>query len=504
MPHLWPILSQVCLWLALLAAAAFAIGRRARQPRCRKCRYDMSEHAKQPAPWVCPECGTCHRRRGQLDRRSRPKGLRLTAIFLFAAWYAAGATPRVQERGWPGAIPTLALVLYSPWANPDVSRVEMLRDCDIASTLNKPLPFPERIFQELDTRATRGQIAWPMEYVWAARTQLAFSGLAPETSFTWFRRPPLDLNYYTRGRPELLEHARRNLIMIDTTPNDPPDCDILLANVIGTHLRSNDGISQCRTVGNLLFFQTGSPESIRALRESFAIFASLKRETRHLILEPDAASSVASLNRLRSTTITLDAKEATIGQLLDVVSKATGVRKSARSSPLVGRSGSEATPVPVPAPCDGVAFLDQVFLAAATQANDKWPIGSKGWTLVDGELAISDFEDEVMLASFCLGYHDISGIVADGAADPFATWDAIANRLGEQDSRIDTADLALDYLSDQALSEGGVPVPPHFVQVHTRVRTHLALSRALRSLRALGPLPLRNGTLELPVPTKIQ
>lgn len=503
MHSLWPMLSQICLGLALLAGVAFAIGRRTRHPRCRKCLYDLTEHAERPGPWTCPECGTAHVRRGQLDTRRRSKGLRLGTIMLFIGWYAAGVTPRVQDRGWPAAIPTLALVLYSPWAHPQVSRAELLRECEVATTLGRPLHFGDRLFQELDARASRHEVPWPLEFAWAARTQLAFSHGSPETAFTWIRRPRVDLTYYTLGRPELAERARANLICINTSPDYPPDCDILVSNIIRTHLPWNDGISQCRTVGNLLFFQTGAPDSIRELRQSMATFEALGSDSRRLILEPDAASSVAALDRLRSTTISLDLKEATIGQLLRVVSQATGVRKSSRSSPLVLRENSEAMMVPVPAPCDAVSFLDEVFRAAEVKVKHQWPAGSSRWTLLDGEIAINDSDDEIMLASYCLGYHDISGIIADGGSDPFTNWDAIVHSLMADHPLIDTTGLFRDYMSFQALDEGAVPAPHGYIQVLTRARAHIELNRALEKLRALGPLRLRHGTLELPIPRKV-
>ncbi|MFA6043684.1 MAG: hypothetical protein WC718_01755 [Phycisphaerales bacterium] len=409
----------------------------------------------------------------------------------------------MQERGWPGAVPTLALVLVVPWADPDVPRIETMQANAVAATLGKVPPYRDQLIQELDTRAIRHEVSTPFAYLLALRTRLAFRHGSSETFFAAIRRPRIDMEYFTDGRPELVDSARRNVICLNPEPDFPPDCEGFVANMIGTHLPRADGVTHCRTVGDLLFFQSGTPGTIHALKESFAIFDSLGSDPRHLILEPDATPNVVALDRLRATTIALDTKEATIGQLLEVVSQASGVRKSPRSSPLIARERSEAMVISVPPRCDGVAFLDAVFQQADVLAKKPWTTnGSLGWTLLDGEIAVNDSEDEILFASCCIGYHDISGIIDGDGSDPLSNWEAIVKILGGTNALIDIHELYEESMSSQAIYEGAVPVPPHHIQVVTRPRAHLALSLALDRLRALGPLPLRDGTLHLPIPRK--
>jgi hypothetical protein len=102
------------------------------QSRCRKCWYDLKEIGDLPI--TCPECGKAHTKPRHLQKTRRHKRLALVwLLVMVVGGYGLWVVPRVQDRGWVGAVPTTAMVAAAPWVNyrwtiPDAVRKDIRVD----------------------------------------------------------------------------------------------------------------------------------------------------------------------------------------------------------------------------------------------------------------------------------------------------------------------------------------------------------------------------------------
>src|SRR5690606_35050995 len=64
---------------------------------------------------TCPECGRTARQERSLFRTRRRWRWAMLAIVPWMVAYTVVAWPRTRERGWPGAVPTPALIAAVPW-----------------------------------------------------------------------------------------------------------------------------------------------------------------------------------------------------------------------------------------------------------------------------------------------------------------------------------------------------------------------------------------------------
>src|SRR5258705_3413762 len=79
--------------------------------RCAKCWYDMGG----VPGLVCPECGKDAVDEKSLHKRRRRWGIAAIAAALGCIGYGMGVTPQVLISGWPGIVPTTALIIALPW-----------------------------------------------------------------------------------------------------------------------------------------------------------------------------------------------------------------------------------------------------------------------------------------------------------------------------------------------------------------------------------------------------
>lgn len=108
----WAVSASVSLaGLALAAWALFGDRSRGRR-RCGACWYDMSG----TAGLACPECGRIAKHERKLFRARRRWGWFCVGLLLTTVVpWGISAAPRVRNRGWIGAVPSLALVVWTPW-----------------------------------------------------------------------------------------------------------------------------------------------------------------------------------------------------------------------------------------------------------------------------------------------------------------------------------------------------------------------------------------------------
>jgi hypothetical protein len=116
----WQALLDWTVWIIfaagvlVVALGLFADRARSRR-RCPRCWYDM-----QGIPGLtCPECGHAARHPRALKRTRRHWRWAAAGTLLLIAPYAADASRRIQNRGWIGAVPGLALVAAFPLVQED-------------------------------------------------------------------------------------------------------------------------------------------------------------------------------------------------------------------------------------------------------------------------------------------------------------------------------------------------------------------------------------------------
>lgn len=120
MMSVWHLAGNVVALAALLWFAwawRFRDGARRRSPRCPRCWYDMQVVGASR----CPECGHAIKHPRELHRRRACRRAAAIALPMLALAYGLWTTPRVQQAGWVGAVPTTALIAVSPWIQPSES-----------------------------------------------------------------------------------------------------------------------------------------------------------------------------------------------------------------------------------------------------------------------------------------------------------------------------------------------------------------------------------------------
>ncbi|RNC82779.1 MAG: hypothetical protein ED559_13710 [Phycisphaera sp.] len=105
--YLIAIVAGILMMLALFRDRA------KRRSRCRKCWYDLSELGE--VPITCPECGKAHTKPRHLRKTRRHKRLAFVWLLLMVVGgYGMWVVPRVNERGWVGAVPTTLMIAAAP------------------------------------------------------------------------------------------------------------------------------------------------------------------------------------------------------------------------------------------------------------------------------------------------------------------------------------------------------------------------------------------------------
>lgn len=114
-------LAGIGLLVAVWALAVRDVRRSRRGPRCPKCWYDMRGAAA--GGLVCPECGRDAGKAARLFKRRRHWRVVVLGVVVMAMGYGVWTTPRVRKTGWPGAVPTTAIIAALPWLDPVEERV---------------------------------------------------------------------------------------------------------------------------------------------------------------------------------------------------------------------------------------------------------------------------------------------------------------------------------------------------------------------------------------------
>lgn len=106
----------IAIVAGLLLLLALFRDRAKGRSRCRKCWYDLSDLGD--APTTCPECGKAHTKPRHLRKTRRHKRLAFVwLLVMVVGGYGMWVLPRVNERGWYGAVPTISMLLAAPWIN---------------------------------------------------------------------------------------------------------------------------------------------------------------------------------------------------------------------------------------------------------------------------------------------------------------------------------------------------------------------------------------------------
>lgn len=144
----WSIAGVVWLAAATLAVGLALFRDRSRgRRRCGRCWYDL---AGTPG-LTCPECGRVHANERAMHRtRRRWRRAFLALAIGVLASQACFATPRVRARGWPGLIPTSALMVGAVWVSP----WESFPDSDDDAESAGKKAFRTELLERLSSSAT--------------------------------------------------------------------------------------------------------------------------------------------------------------------------------------------------------------------------------------------------------------------------------------------------------------------------------------------------------------
>ncbi|MBI1191451.1 MAG: hypothetical protein GC200_12320 [Tepidisphaera sp.] len=490
MHDIWPILSQSCLYLASAAALMYVLGRRPKHPWCRKCNYDLSSQAAQPGPWTCPECGRRYTRAKQLRRRRRSRWAAFGAIVLLGGWYAAGVTPRVRARGWVGAIPTRVLAAWIPWE---------------LQASHPPGPIWMEAELALRTHNSNQEFAWPTDSIYALRTRL------------YFESHPEDGAFFTAPVPDLERRGVVPRVLIGADSGNWANLDDYLDDKAPTGWSANDapktqyfltrfqnfcsdslGLCHVQRIRNTWF--VASDDRLRAGRvaANLRLFDQAVRGGPDST-EPAGEASIAAARALSETRISVPPGRATVGQLLDVVSHASGVPMSPESSPLIAFDATLLLEVDVPPSNRASDFLDDVLLAAEHARGHPDAAKIPRWTILDGKLALVDRDFELFRRGYVGAVYNLSDISVEGATSGDTPGEIVRAMFRGLSLPSSDASQPGRVVAFSSYDFGFIaPAAPSGLYMLGSAPDHDALRRLLAALRAGQQVRYADGTSDAP------